>query len=397
MGAGDLIAAAVAGQRHGVAVLWAVVAGAVCKAVLNEGLGRWQLAAGETLIRGMVRRLPRWVSAYFGAYLVAWSFLVAGALGSACGFAIKALWPALPGNVGWWTALHALGGVAVVWRGRFGVFERVMQGLVGLMFGVVVWCGVLLAPRAGAIWHGLLVPTVPEGGVWFLVGLIGGVGGSVTLLCHGYWMREKGWNAIGWLRNMRWDVTVAYTLTAVFGLAMVVIAAGAHPENASGRALVEALSVRLGELLGPGGRVAFLTGFWCAVFSSLLGVWQGVPYLFADWWAAWRARSAGPAVAAFDTTLPSGRSAAYRGYLLFLGIPPLVLTVAEQPLLVVIVYAIAGAFFMPFLATLLLVMNNRREWVGGARNSWRANVALLGALALFGAILVVEVLERWGG
>ncbi|MBT5169060.1 MAG: Nramp family divalent metal transporter, partial [Opitutales bacterium] len=46
VGAGDLIAAAVAGQRFGLAVLWVVLLGALFKAVLNEGVSRWQLATG---------------------------------------------------------------------------------------------------------------------------------------------------------------------------------------------------------------------------------------------------------------------------------------------------------------------------------------------------------------
>jgi len=37
-------------------------------------------------------------------------------------------------------------------------------------------------------------------------------------------------------------------------------------------------------VVGPAARWAFLVGAWGAVFSSLLGVWQSVPYLFADCW-----------------------------------------------------------------------------------------------------------------
>ena len=38
----------------------------------------------------------------------------------------------------------------------------------------------------------------------------------------------------------------------------------------------------LGERLGIAARWTFLIGAWGAIFSSLLGVWQSVPYLFAD-------------------------------------------------------------------------------------------------------------------
>ena len=48
--------------------------------VVGEGLARWQLATGTTLLEGWVERLGRWVSWYFLAYLVLWSFIVGGAL-----------------------------------------------------------------------------------------------------------------------------------------------------------------------------------------------------------------------------------------------------------------------------------------------------------------------------
>ncbi|MCC5021338.1 MAG: Nramp family divalent metal transporter [Candidatus Synoicihabitans palmerolidicus] len=194
VGAGDLIAAAVAGRRYGVAVLWVVV---VCKAVLNEGIARWQLATGESLIAGWARRLPKWVSWYFGAYLVIWSMLVAGALGAACGVAVNALWPDAPGGVATWSAAHAAIAYALVRWGRYEVFETVMKALVGVMFAVVVGCAFLLIPGWSEIMRGLLIPSVPAGSEWFFLGLMGGVGGSATMLCYGYWMRKKGGR--GWV------------------------------------------------------------------------------------------------------------------------------------------------------------------------------------------------------
>ena len=59
VGAGDLATAAFAGSHLGVAILWVVVVGAFMKFVLNEGLARWQLATGETLLEGSMIRLGR--------------------------------------------------------------------------------------------------------------------------------------------------------------------------------------------------------------------------------------------------------------------------------------------------------------------------------------------------
>ena len=60
VGAGDLATGSFAGGLLGTAVLWAVVVGAFLKFVVTEGLARWQLATGETLIEGVAARAGRW-------------------------------------------------------------------------------------------------------------------------------------------------------------------------------------------------------------------------------------------------------------------------------------------------------------------------------------------------
>jgi Mn2+/Fe2+ NRAMP family transporter len=211
----------------------------------------------------------------------------------------------------------------------------------------------------------------------------------VTLLCYGYWMRERGWGGVAAHRRTSLDTGMAYGLCGVFGLAMIVIAAGAEPADASGNALILALAARLGEILGPVGRMCFLVGFWCAVFTSLLGVWQGVPYLFADSLAQMRRKPASvPA-----SGIPATRSTAYRVFLGFLAFPPLLLLFYRSPLAIVVMYAIAGAFFMPFLAGVLLVMNNRRAWVGTLKNGPVINALLVLSLVLFAVLFVFEAAE----
>ena len=44
VGAGDMVSAAVAGSRYGMAIAWAAIVGAILKYVMNEGVARWQLA-----------------------------------------------------------------------------------------------------------------------------------------------------------------------------------------------------------------------------------------------------------------------------------------------------------------------------------------------------------------
>ena len=57
IGAGDLATASFAGSYLGTTVLWAAVVGAFLKFVVTEGLARWQLATGTTLLEGVVEHL----------------------------------------------------------------------------------------------------------------------------------------------------------------------------------------------------------------------------------------------------------------------------------------------------------------------------------------------------
>ncbi|MHC5004767.1 MAG: Nramp family divalent metal transporter, partial [Planctomycetota bacterium] len=95
VGAGDLATGAIAGSRLGVAVLWAALLGAGLKYLLTEGLARWQLATGTTVLEGAVTHFGRVVQWAFLGYLLLWSYFVGAALMSACGIAAHALVPVL--------------------------------------------------------------------------------------------------------------------------------------------------------------------------------------------------------------------------------------------------------------------------------------------------------------
>jgi Mn2+/Fe2+ NRAMP family transporter len=370
----------------GTAVLWAVVVGALMKYALNEGLGRWQLATGETLIEGSIRRLGRGVGWAFLPYLVLWSFFVGSALMSACGVALHALIPvfedASRAKVVFGVGASLLGLVLVV-LGGFRLFEKVMGVCIAVMFATAMVTAGMLWPGAGAFARGLLVPSIPDiagSGLTWTVALIGGIGGTVTVLCYGYWIREAGRSGPEDLRTCRIDLGVGYAMTAVFGVAMVVI--GSTVEiTGKGAGLLVTLSDRLGESVGPVGRWAFLLGALGAVFSSLLGVWQAVPYIFAD---VWRLSFRGADATTEPGAAVDTRGIAYRGYLVAIAIVPMAgLFVSFREIQKL--YAVIGAAFMPLLAVLLLVLNGRADWVGAdMKNRWPALAGLVVTLGFFG-------------
>ncbi len=152
IGAGDLATASFTGSILGTAVLWAAVLGAFLKYVITEGLARWQLATGDTLLEGLVRRIGRPVGWFFLPYLVIWSFFVASALMSACGVTFHALIPVFEDPVHGkvvFGALSSLVGLGLVLLGGYELFEKVMRVCIGVMFVTVLVTAGLLWPGTG--------------------------------------------------------------------------------------------------------------------------------------------------------------------------------------------------------------------------------------------------------
>lgn len=402
VGAGDLATGAFSGSKLGVAVLWAVVLGAALKFTVNEGLARWQLATGTTLVEGVATRFGHWAIWLFLAYLLFWSFFVAAALMNACGAAMHALVPlrsAAFDKIVYGIAQSALA-VALIQYGSFRLFERVMSCLVAVMFFIVVASAIAIGPDWPAVLRGLVVPSIPsaggEGLSWTLA-LIGGVGGTVTVLSYGYWIREEGRQGPEEIRTCRIDLAAGYAMTAAFGLGMVIIGSTflkLDGDPNKGVAFVNELGKQLeGRLgwLGPVARWGFVLGAWCAVFSSMLGVWQSVPFLFADCW-----RLAGVSREAKQPATPDLRSRPYLAYQLGLASIPAVSLFASFVQMQKL-YSIVGAFFIPILAVVLLVLNGRRDLVGGSRSGWLAQGVLILAVLGFVAAGLVEAINQFTG
>ncbi|MFN4296186.1 MAG: Nramp family divalent metal transporter [Brevundimonas sp.] len=389
VGAGDLVATLIAGSRFGYALLWAAILGTLLKIALAEGVGRWSLSTGRTIFEGWSSLGP-WASIYFGVYVVIWGF-VYGATGmTAAALPLAALFPVF--DLITWAMIAGVAGLVLVWFNSYPVFEKIMTALVAVMFVTVVGLAVLVTPDIPSMLRGL-IPMLPEGAAYYTLGLIGGVGGTITMAAYGYWIMAKGWRGPEWIRVMRLDNRVGYIVTGIFVIAMLIV--GAEILYAAGIALGggdrglldldEVLRERFGNVVGT----LFLVGFFATTFSSLIGVWHGVSLMFADFFAHVTKRQG-------DEAVRGEKSPAFRGYLLWLTFPPMMLLFLGRPFGLIVAYGVLGALFMPFLAlTLIWLLNSARtpkEW----RSGWLSNGMLAAAAALFCVLAGQELLGLLG-
>jgi len=391
IGSGDVVSATVGGANYGVVLLWTIAIGAFFKFVLQEGIARWQLATGMTVVEGWAEYLPSWVKVYFGLYLVLWTVAVSAALTNATGLGISNL----TGGVipqSWGAVIHSFIGCAFVLTGGYRGFGRLMRTLVGVMGFSILLCAILTFDNPPQALRGLLIPVIPMGSSAAVLSIIGGVGGSITVLSYCYWMREERISGAAALSFVRGDIGTAYVFTALFGMAVMLIANQAFFMEGvaiSDAQAVPKMAAMLGGLLGPFGVYAYSIGFWAAVFASLLGVWQSVPYLYADFYSIMTGVS--PAVRDANTQVTS---TPYRVALLFITVAPLPFAFVGRPLLIIVSYTIIGSFFVPFLAATLLYLNNRVDWPSPVpRNHWTTNALLAVILVFFGVVGAQEILK----
>jgi Mn2+/Fe2+ NRAMP family transporter len=388
VGGGDLATATFVGGLLGATVLWAVVLGAFMKFVVTEGLARWQLATGETIIEGVVKRLGPVVVWIFLPYFLLWSFFVGSAQMSANGVSLHAIIPvfddAANGKIVF-GVLSSLVGLAIVLRGGFRWFDVAMKLCIGVMFVTVAITAVALWPGTAAVLRGLFVPTIPRvdaEAVTWTVSLIGGIGGTLTVLSYGYWLREEGRTSPEDLRTCRIDLAASYFMMALFGILMVIVGQSVKVEG-EGTAMLVVLSDRLGEELGPAGKWLFLIGTFGTVFSSLLGVWQAAPYLFAECWRLGVQRDDKPV---------DMRAKPYRWFLVVLAVVPMLGLLASFRD-VQRIYTFIGAYIFPTLALVLIIFNSRASWVGQRFKNRPWTILALGGTLVFFTWLALENIE----
>ncbi|MFF0741282.1 Nramp family divalent metal transporter [Streptomyces sp. NPDC004111] len=397
VGAGDLVATLIAGSQFGYTLLWAAIIGCLVKISLAEATGRWHLATGKTLFEGW-RSLGQWTTVYFAVYVVVWGFVYGATAMSSSALPIVALFPEGP-SLKFWAILCGVVGLAFVWFNRYAVFEKFMTVVIGMKFLVVVYVAVRVAPDLGNALKGL-VPTLPDGSLFYTLGLIGGVGGTITMAAYGYWVNSKGWTNASWMKVMRLDNRVAYITTGIFVVAMLII--GAELLHSSGIALAKGdkglidLGTVLEDKFGAVTAKLFLIGFFATSFGALVGVWHGVSLMFADFVERLQRERRGSGQDGMVEEVAAGKrekSLPFRAYLLWLTFPPIGLLFLDQPFGLVVVYGVLGAFFMPFLALTLMWLLNSDRTPGQWRNGWLSNVMLaLGGL-LFVVLCVKQVID----
>jgi Mn2+/Fe2+ NRAMP family transporter len=397
LGAGDLVAAGVAGGNYGYALMWALALSLALRFVFVSALARYQLCnpRGEGVVDALVRLHP----AYAPFLLVAcqvFGHVNGASLNAGLGEVSTALLGI--GSPAQWSLVWIASALALAFRQRYARIELLFKLFLGLLaislLGSALWVG----PDGGAALRGTLTPALPPqigpfASIGVVLAMAGAVGGSLMNLVYPDFLDQKGWRGPRYLRVQRLDLGLAVAAMVVLDLAVWTL--GAELVHGSGRTIanLEDLTQLLALALGPAGRVLFLLGAFAAIYTSVLGSALGLAGLARR---AWTSAQRG--------TGPAARSASalrvYRATLLVCLVSPtpwlasgdsnfVALTLVANTFSVVLVPALAGGLWW---------ITARADFAGAQhRNRWWENgiMALLFGLALFGASGALRSLAGW--
>jgi manganese transport protein len=308
VGSGELIATTTLGAKAGFTAFWVIIVSCLVKVAVQLEFGKHTIISGETAMQAF-DKLPgprlgkaKWSVWLMFTLIVLKIVQLGGMMGSAA-IVLNMLFPAV--SITFWIFALALVVTSLIYQGYYSVVEK-SSLVMTLMFTVLTLlavCFLVYTPYSISLSdiHSGLIFKLPKEVVVVAIGAFGITGvASDEIIAYNYWCIEKGYaaytgprddtpawkkRALGWIRVMYLDATVAmviYTLvTAAFYLlgAAILHGRGVIPE---GNQLIETVALIYTESLGPGVRTIYLVGAFFVLFSSVFASLAAWTRMYSD-------------------------------------------------------------------------------------------------------------------
>ena len=289
IGTGSITTMAKVGAEHGMALTWALVLSCIFTYVLMVAYGKTTIVSGRTALSTIKSHLT------YGKILAIYILiaLVVGELMALMGIfgivtdLIREASRLLFGGPGWntltITVVLVVSLYALLWFGRYQVFEKFLISLVilmGLCFIIVFF---MLKPSFSSIAVGL-VPSIPksEGTLRLIAAITGTTCSAAVFIMRSTVVAEKGWT----LENLKLEKRdSAVSASMMFFLSLVIMAVSAGTLHVMGMKLND--TVEMISLFEPlGGKIAALIlilGIVGAGISSIFPIILIGPWLISDY------------------------------------------------------------------------------------------------------------------
>jgi NRAMP (natural resistance-associated macrophage protein)-like metal ion transporter len=358
IGPGTVTTASVTGAEFGYALIWTIAFSVLATIILQEMSARLGLITGEGLGEALRKRFENPIPKAISIALVVSAIGVGTAayeagniLGGAAGLATVT---GVSETV-WGPAMGLIAG-SLLWTGSYKLIERALIGLVAIMGVSFVIDAILIRPDPSAIAAGF-VPSVPDGSLFVITGLIGTTIVGYNLFLHASSVQER-WDHADQLGECRTDTILSVVVGGLITLAILTTAAAVFPvgteiEN------VGTMAEQLEPLVGTHAKIFFSIGLFAAGFTSATTAPLAGAYATAG-------------ALGWERDLQSTRFRAVWGTILVVGV--VFSALGTSPVEAILFAQVANGILLPIIALFLIYVMNDSTTLGDYVNTTPQNV-----------------------
>jgi manganese transport protein len=376
IGTGSITTMASAGSRYGMTLFWAVVLSCLFTFVMLVAYGKYTTVTGQTAMRAFRDKIV------FGKPLALYC-IVALCIGELT--ALAGVTGIVTDLIREWTS-YAFGGeglsrltsaiviiigcYALLWNGRYQIFEKFLTVLVMIMGASFLMAMFLVVPQPTDLLAGL-VPGIPDDPDAFLIvaGIAGTTCSAMVFIMRSIVVAEKGWSKQD-LKQGNIDAAVSSGMMLLLSVAVMACAAGTLYQIGKPVEAAVDMVQTLEPLAGRFAITIFVLGIVGAGISTLFPIVLVAPWLISDYRGTPR-----------NIRSPMYRILGALGLLICLTVP----LFGGRPVWIMVASQAFQAILLPVITVPILILINSRKLMGENRAGFWLNAGLVATL-IFGLV-----------
>jgi Mn2+/Fe2+ NRAMP family transporter len=272
IGPGTVLTATMAGSSYGYTLLWAVAFSTFATYVLQEMCARLGIIGNMGLGEAIRKKIKHPGIKIAASLLVISAVFIGNAAyeagnisGAVLGFeSISDQW-----DLGFNPFVLIIGmlAFALLFSGKYKLIETALIVLVSVMGFVFLISAFMVKPDWLEVLKGLFIPSIPNGALLMIVGLIGTTVVPYNLFLHASAVKKK-WPTTAGLKDAKTDTLLSVVFGGIITMAILITAAAAFETGDASISSVKDLAKQLEPLLGSWSVTFIAFGFLAAGLSS---------------------------------------------------------------------------------------------------------------------------------
>ncbi|MDE5422513.1 Nramp family divalent metal transporter [Ancylomarina sp. DW003] len=368
IGPGTITTCTLTGAGFGYTLLWGLVFSVVATIILQEMTARLGIIGQKGLGEALRQQFRNPFLKAMAIILVLSAILIGNAayetgniLGASLGMieisqvSIINIWGF---ELQIWGPVIGIIAFALLIMGSYKSLERILIALVLLMSVAFISTTIIIGPKLLPILKGMFIPSLPDGSILMLIGLIGTTVVPYNLFLHASVVQEK-WKNKSDLSTARTDLLYSVILGGLVSMSVVITAAVAfYGTNTEIRGASD-LASQLKPLLGNWAGIIMSIGLFSAGISSAITAPLAAAYATSG-------------ILGWKADLKSWRFKAVWMIILFIGI--IFSATGFSPIQAIMFAQVANGILLPVIAVYLLIIMNSKKLLSGYTNNLIQNI-----------------------